>query len=355
LSWRILRFKDLDKRTGEYVESPEFSVGNYKWSLFLYPNGSKEDAKNYISIFLSCLNIYQEVTINFTVTFVARQEGGDKILGPIKKTFGEDELDWGWSKALDHRTLELWYLAGEEGSLFVKCDVEVFGEWTTAFDSVNHKEEVPRILVPNCGLVDDFERLLAEHPHSDVKFVLGDQQLFAHKGILSVRSAVFRGMFANGMREGREGIVHVEDIEYDIFKAALRYIYTGKCDAKLLDEKALDFLMVADKYDLPRLKCMCEEVILRRLDVKSCTTALLHADMYHAINLKKQVLDFITQHFYEVIATEGFSQWTTDNLSLLAEIHDAMAVKAGTKAQNDDAGQSKGKKTTPQKRRRNAL
>lgn len=50
-------------------------------SLFLYPNGSKDDAKNYISIFLSCLNIYQEVTINFTVTFVGRQEGGDKILG----------------------------------------------------------------------------------------------------------------------------------------------------------------------------------------------------------------------------------------------------------------------------------
>jgi hypothetical protein len=49
----------------------------------LYPNGSKEDAKNYISIFLSCLNILQEVTINFTVMFVSKAKGSstDKVLG----------------------------------------------------------------------------------------------------------------------------------------------------------------------------------------------------------------------------------------------------------------------------------
>jgi hypothetical protein len=271
LSWRIMRFKDLDKRTGEYVESPEFSVGDYKWydatfimsetfslfyarSLFLYPNGSKEDAKNYISIFLSCLNIFHEVTINFTVTFVAQQKAcGDKILGPIKKTFGEDELDWGWSKALDHRSLDLWFLAGEESTLYIRCDVEVFGEWTTSIDNNNHEENIPKILVPDCGVLDDLERLLVDHPQSDVKFVIGEQQFHAHKGILSVRSAVFRGMFSNAMREGREGVVHVEDIEPQIFGAALKFIYTGRCDTTLLEDKPLELLMVADKVNFPAL------------------------------------------------------------------------------------------------------
>lgn len=31
LHWKIVRFKDLDKRVGEYCESPEFTVGDYKW------------------------------------------------------------------------------------------------------------------------------------------------------------------------------------------------------------------------------------------------------------------------------------------------------------------------------------
>jgi hypothetical protein len=33
LSWKIVRFKDLDKRVGEYCESPEFTVGDYKWYI----------------------------------------------------------------------------------------------------------------------------------------------------------------------------------------------------------------------------------------------------------------------------------------------------------------------------------
>lgn len=34
LHWKIVRFKDLDKRVGEYCESPEFTVGDYKWFVF---------------------------------------------------------------------------------------------------------------------------------------------------------------------------------------------------------------------------------------------------------------------------------------------------------------------------------
>jgi speckle-type POZ protein len=354
LSWRILRFKDLDKRTGEYVESPEFSVGDYKWSLFLYPNGSKEDAKNYISIFLSCLNIFHEVTINFTVAFVAQQKScADKVLGPIKKTFGEDELDWGWSKALDHRSLDMWYLAGEDSALYIRCDVEVFSEWTTSLDNVNHEENIPKIIVPACTMLDDMERLLNDNSQSDVKFVVGDQQFYAHKGILSVRSAVFRGMFSNGMREGREGLVNVEDIEPTIFGAALKFIYTGKCDADLLEDKTLEMLMVADKYDLGTLKHMCEDVMLRKLEIQTAAASLSNADLYHALQLKKHVLEFITSNFFEVIGAEGFREWSTENAVLVAEIHEAMAIKKGTKtADTASSSNAKAKKNGTQKRRR---
>lgn len=40
-------------------------------------------------------------------------------------------MDWGWSKALDHQAMNLCFLAEEEGTLYVRCDVEVFGEWRT--------------------------------------------------------------------------------------------------------------------------------------------------------------------------------------------------------------------------------
>lgn len=341
LSWKIVRFKDLDKRVGEYCESPEFTVGDHKWSLFLYPNGSKDDAKNYISIFLSCLNIFQEVTINFTVTFLAQNNGGDKVLGPIKKTFGEDELDWGWSKALDHPSMNMCFLAEEDGALFIKCDVEVFGEWRTTLETST------TIRVPDCTIHDDFEKLLNDSAHSDVKFIVGDQQFKAHRGILSVRSSVFRGMFASDMREGREGIVTVGEVDSVVFKEMLKYIYTGSC-SKLLEDRPLDILTVADKYDLPRLKLMSEDILFRRLTMLTAPSTLAHADMYHAEQLKQSVLEFMATRFLDMIRMEGFKEWTLENPHLINEIHEHMARRAGEKGETTGP---KSKKSS-QKRRK---
>jgi len=352
LSWKIVRFKELDKHMGEYVESPEFPVGDYKWSLFLYPNGSKEDAKNYISIFLSCLNILQEVTINFTVMFVSKSKGSntDKVLGPIKKTFGEDELDWGWSKALDHYAMNTLFLSDEDSTLHIKCDVEVFGDWVTTIDNQQYEEKTPKIHIPECTLPDDFEKLLFDHPQSDVVIIVGNEQFPCHKGLLSVRSSVFRGMFANDMREGREGVVHVEDVDPDIFRECLRYIYSGKCSPHILEDYTLEILTVADKYDLPRLKRECESLLLSRLSVTTAPSTLCQADMYHAVQLKYLVLDFIVSHFYEVIAMEDFKDWSIENPQLVAEIHEALSVKNGTK--QDLSMQSKGRKNVINKRKR---
>jgi len=337
LSWRIVRFKDLSKRNGEYVESPEFSVGDYRWSLFLYPAGSKDEAKNHISIFLSCLNIDQEVPINFFITFVSNaNQFQDKTLGPIKKTFGEDELDWGWSKALDHAHLAAYFLHDNESTLYVKCEVEVFTEWKTSIDNVNHEEFPMRVPVPETSILSDFERhLWKDAAFSDVKFVVGndggEQEFKGHKGILSARSPVFSRMFAASMREGREGVVRVVDIEPTIFQEMLRYVYCDKCDEKIMQERTEELLAVADKYDIMRLKLMCENVLLQRVNVQNAIMCLTSADTYHATALKSRILDFVTLHFFEIIAFEGFKEWSLQNPLLVAEIHESVSAKAGTK------------------------
>lgn len=110
-------------------------------------------------------------------------------------------------------------------------------------DNVDHSENETSINVPDCTVSSDFERLFHDHPHSDVIFIVGEEQFHAHKGILAgiqhllvlfihavvlVRSSVFRGMFASDMREGREGVVCVEEVEPVVFREMLRFIYTGR-------------------------------------------------------------------------------------------------------------------------------
>jgi len=51
----------------------------------------------------------------------------------------------------------------------------------------------------------------------------------AHKGILIARSVVFKAMFSsvNEMRESNEGEVRITDIEYNVFREMLHYVYCG--------------------------------------------------------------------------------------------------------------------------------
>lgn len=52
--------------------------------------------------------------------------------------------------------------------------------------------------------------------------------LFPTSHTFAVRSSVFKGMFASDMREGREGVVTVEETDPVIFQEMLRFIYTGR-------------------------------------------------------------------------------------------------------------------------------
>ena len=73
---------------------------------------------------------------------------------------------------------------------------------------------------------DDFESLFEKEDEdfTDVKFQLGDQVVSAHRAILSSRSPVFAALLlAHPVGE----IVKVE-VEMDIFRALLYFIYTGK-------------------------------------------------------------------------------------------------------------------------------
>lgn len=123
------------------------------------------------------------------------------------------------------------------------------------------------------------------------------------------------------------------------------------------------------QYDVPRLKLLSEDILLRRLNMQNAPATLSHADMYHASQLKKSVLEFIAKYdfnktkkggsiliffflfsrFFEVIGTEGFKEWTIENPHLISEIHEYMVGKSTSKAET--TGQAKSKKNV-QKRRR---
>jgi speckle-type POZ protein len=66
---------------------------------------------------------------------------------------------------------------------------------------------------------------------------------------LTARSPVFAAMFEHEMEERKQNRVAITDVDHEVLKEMLRFIYTGK--APNLDKMADDLLAAADKVSSP--------------------------------------------------------------------------------------------------------
>ncbi|KAF7253103.1 hypothetical protein EG68_06838 [Paragonimus skrjabini miyazakii] len=149
------------------------------------------------------------------------------------------------------------------------------------------------------------------------------RQFEAHKAILAARSPVFAAMFEHGMEESRANRVEITDMEPETLAEVLHYIYTGQVFG--LDKLAHELLAAADKYQLERLKTMCEEALVESLTVENSCDILGLADMHNADQLKSHTLEFIMLHAHDVCETEGYEQLVRHRPRLLNECFRSLA------------------------------
>lgn len=70
------------------------------------------------------------------------------------------------------------------------------------------------------------------------------------------------------MKEKIENRVKIEDMDKNIFKEFLYFFYSGRIDETKID-LAIPLLAAADKYDVPGLKELCVNVLLRNLNAEN--------------------------------------------------------------------------------------
>lgn len=102
-------------------------------------------------------------------------------------------------------------------------------------------------------------------------------------------------MFSNDCKENITGSASIEDIDAAIFSELLLYFYTGKVPAMEEIDKAIELLIIADKYQLDSLKFICEtEMSEKMLTSETMFNLLITADNYNAPNLKEKTIEFIS-------------------------------------------------------------
>ncbi|XBI03165.1 hypothetical protein VPH35_131615 [Triticum aestivum] len=119
----------------------------------------------------------------------------------------------------------------------------------------------PHVVVPPSNMHQHLGQLLLAGEAADVTFEVGEETLAAHRCILAARSPVFRAQLLGPMKEKTATQVLIDDMEARVFKALLHFIYTDSLPA--MDEGgaaeiAQHLLVAADRYDMERLKLICE-------------------------------------------------------------------------------------------------
>lgn len=114
--------------------------------------------------------------------------------------------------------------------------------------------------------------------YTDVQFCIGAQVFKAHKVIITSRCRVFGAMLDSDTDEARTGIIKIQDIEPDVFRGLLEYLYTGWC--RLPDMAfATSLLIAADRYNLTELMSICKNYIFRTVDKDNVVSVLITTDL----------------------------------------------------------------------------
>nr|CCA15086.1 RCC1 and BTB domaincontaining protein putative [Albugo laibachii Nc14] len=157
-------------------------------------------------------------------------------------------------------------------------------------------------------LCQDLGKLVNNPMRSDLVFVLSGVQIHAHSCVVMARCEPLEKMLGGRMIEGSLSEINIPDYSPEVFQVFLEYLYTDEVASIQTTEPdavfLLELLALADQYLVQRLCSMCERIILKRLSLENVVLVLQNAHFRNTPLLKKRCVEFVMDHFGQVIALE---------------------------------------------------
>lgn len=333
--WHVLKIecysatKDLD--VDDCVTSSTFRAAGHSWCIAYFPNG-KKGSTGWVSLFLYLEPSYGKHCGDVRALYefsLLDLDGtpGYTVNCNVVRTF--NNKGWGHCKFIRSKVLD--------GSRYVKDDCfSIRIDITVVNELVCTKptdEKRQFVAVPPSDLHQDLGRLLSSGQGSDVTFDVSGEPIKAHKNVVAARSSVFSVELFGPMKENTAASVIISDMEASVFRALLHFIYTDALpDTQGEAEKtvmAQHLLVAADRYDLKRLKLICEERLCNHIDRSTVTTTLVLAEQHGCQGLKEACLAFLTSPgiLTELMGTDDYDHLTKSCPSLVDELVAELAPK----------------------------
>ncbi|WVZ83220.1 hypothetical protein U9M48_030389 [Paspalum notatum var. saurae] len=305
--------------TGEFIKSNPFTLCGHRWFIQYYPNGHTSECADYISIFLYLdEGVSKALKVQLRFCFIDDMEVQTPSLTSEPVTFGSYG-DWGWARFIGREDLERSKHLKDD-SFVVRCDVAITNEIRT--EELADAPTTTFVFVPPSNLHQHLGDLLQTEKGADVVFQVSGETFKAHRCVLAARSPVFSSELFGQMKESDAtagGSIRIDDMEAYVFKALLFFVYTDSLPENLMsddDEQGVmcqHLLVAADRYNLERLKLICEYRLCKCIKASTLATILALAEQHHCHGLKKACFSFLSSpvNLTAVLATDAFEYLNT--------------------------------------------
>lgn len=173
-------------------------------------------------------------------------------------------------------------------------------------------QQLMNLIVTNCTEPADDEQILIngnffinevqkgfsvmwESRHlSDFTIIVGSKKIRVHKIVLAIQSSVFAAMFESKMLEQKESKMNIGDFSSGSVEQFIGYMYTGEVP----DESyAMEIYALAAKYDVSKLKSMCEKVVLKNVSEENAYEVYALGHIHSQVEMKEKAFAIIISLF----------------------------------------------------------
>ncbi|EOA26243.1 hypothetical protein CARUB_v100174340mg, partial [Capsella rubella] len=146
------------------------------------------------------------------------------------------------------------------------------------------------------------------------------------------------------------------DLEPKVFKALLHFMYKDSLSGDVepvtahsfnllklseIDETLIvKLLAAANKYNLSRLRLLCESHLCKGISISSVSKILALSDRYNATELKSVSLKFAAENLQAVLQTKTYEDLKDDYPNLQSELLQAVAGYDETSSSGEGKSQS---------------
>uniref|UniRef100_A0A0N5BM39 BTB domain-containing protein n=1 Tax=Strongyloides papillosus TaxID=174720 RepID=A0A0N5BM39_STREA len=310
----IENFSQRPEKIGEVIMTSTCVVGGIdvsEWCLLMYPNGQKEDLKEYVSVYLGLFEP-EKAKIKFGFS-VLNNKGEELNVRTVNRVIDIDNnRQYGF---LDFVRRD--FLLNESNGLLVNdkltilCQVEII-----ELKRKKHgTEETPlNVIVLQPKISSDYGNLFDSQLLTDCIIKIEDTEIRVHKAVLAARSSTFRNIFNSTSGNSQMNVIEIKNFRAEVVKKMLEYIY--KDEISNVRNMASEMLAIAVEYGLDGLKEIAVVYLYVDLTIENVWERLILSEKFSSEVLKERCEKFITDNAENLRKTKNCEEIFKNHPSL---------------------------------------